>query len=236
LARILYFVRGMRLDGIRLSVVDVGRAVDAYRTLLGVGAVGLEGGVERFQLARGAVEVARGVPGLAVCFAAERGDDLGAWPTAVEEHHGLDVRVISELPIESTVSRPDGIEAIDHVVVHTTSPDRAIAHWRDRLGLRLALDREFPERSLRLLFFRSGGLTLEFAAPLSSDRDMDAADVLYGVSFRAPDLDACRTRLLAAGLEVGEVHAGMKPDTRVASVHSGTVGVPTLLIEDPSRR
>lgn len=227
----------MRLDGVRLSVVDVAAAVDAYRVLLGVGSIGLADGVERFQLGRGAVEIARGVPGAAVCFAVERGDDLGAWPTAPEDHHGLEVRVISEFPVDRPAARPDGVEAIDHVVVHTTEPERAIAHWRDRLGLRLALDREFPDRRLRLLFFRSGGLTLEFAAPLDAADDAGAAaDVVYGVSYRVPNLDACRARLVAEGLDVGDAHEGMKRGTRVASVRSGTAGVPTLLIEDPGRR
>lgn len=227
----------MRLDGIRVSVVDVVAAVDAYRLLLGVGSVGIGDGVERFQLGRGAVEIGRGAPSVAVCFAAERGDDLGAWPTAPEDHHGLEVRVVSDPGIALPGARPDGVEAIDHVVVHTAAPGRAIAHWRDRLGLRLALDREFPDRRLRLLFFRSGGLTLEFASPLDpAERDDDAADVVYGVSYRVPDVDACRARLAAAGLDLGEVHPGMKPGTRVASVRSGTAGIPTLLIEDPSRR
>lgn len=227
----------MRLDGIRLSVVDVGEVARAYGVLLGVASVGFADGVERFQLGRGAVEVVRGAPGTAICFAAERGDDLGAWPAAPEEHNGLDVRVISEPPVEPVPAAPDAVDAIDHVVVHTTAPERAVAHWRDRLGLRLALDRTFPERGLRLLFFRSGGLTLEFASPIEpADGSPRAADVVYGVSYRTPDVDACRARLLRAGLDVGEVHAGMKPDTRVASVRSGTAGVATLLIEDPSRQ
>jgi len=220
-----------------LSVADVGAALEAYRLLLGVGSVGIGDGIERFQLRRGAIEIGRGAPKAAVCFAAERGDDLGAWPTAPEDHHGLEVQVVSVPLIEAPAAPPNGVEAIDHVVVHTAAPDRVIAHWRDRLGLRLALDRAFPDRGLRLLFFRSGGLTLEFASQLGAAEGSEgAADVIYGISYRVPDVDACRTRLLRHGLDVGEVHNGMKPDTRVASVRSGTAGIATLLIEDPSRR
>jgi len=227
----------MRLDGIRLSVVDVGSALDAYRVLLGVGSVGVGDGIERFQLGRGAIEICRGTPRAVVCFAAERGDDLGAWPTAPEDHAGLDVQVVSVPSIDVPAPAVDGVEAIDHVVVHTAAPDRVIAHWRDRLGLRLALDRAFPDRGLRLLFFRSGGLTLEFASPLGTDDDGEStADVVYGISYRVPDVDACRARLARHGLDVGDVHDGMKPGTRVASVRSGTAGVATLLIEDEGRR
>jgi catechol 2,3-dioxygenase-like lactoylglutathione lyase family enzyme len=211
--------------------------VGAYRTLLGTGSVGLADGVERFQLGRGAIEVVRGAPAAAVCFAAERGDDLGAWPTTADDHYGLDICVVSEPVVEPTVPRDDGVTAIDHVVIHTSDADRAIAHWRDRLGLRLALDRSFPDRGLRLLFFRSGGITLEFASPLAADPEVGtAADVVYGVSYRVHDIERCRTRLLEQGLDVGDVHDGMKPGTRVASVRSGTADVATLLIEDRNRR
>src|SRR5262249_58895996 len=88
--------------------------------------------------------------------------------------------------------------AIDHVVVNTADPERAIALWRDRVGLRLALDREFPARHLRLLFFRSGGITLEYACPLPAGAAASGDDRLHGVSYRVTDLVARRDRLLAA--------------------------------------
>jgi len=115
--------------------------------------------------------------------------------------------------------------------VHTVDPVRAIALWRDRLGLRLALDREFPDRHLRLLFFRSGGITLEYACPLPVPAGERVSDRLYGVSYRVPDLVARRQRLLASGVDVSEVRRGMRPGTSVATVRSGTAGVPTLLLQ-----
>jgi catechol 2,3-dioxygenase-like lactoylglutathione lyase family enzyme len=225
----------MRLDGVRLQVVDVPAVLEAYRRLLGIGSTGLADGVERFQLPRGAVEFVAGSPGAAVCFAAERGDDLGAWPAGRESHGGLDVRVISEPPVEATTPGDDGVLAIDHIVVQTVDPERVISHWRDRLGLRLAFDREFPERSLRLLFFRSGGITLEFATPLEGKKARTAPDVFYGLSYRVGDVEACSARLTGTGVDVGDVHAGLKEGTRVATVRSGTAGIPTLLIEDSAR-
>ena len=39
--------------------------------------------------------------------------------------------------------------------------------WLADAAGRLALDRTFPERGLRLLFFRPGGVTLEVAAALT---------------------------------------------------------------------
>ena len=40
----------------------------------------------------------------------------------------------------------------------------------DRLALRLALDRTFEERRVRLLFFRIAGVTVELAASLDGGR------------------------------------------------------------------
>ena len=97
--------------------------------------------------------------------------------------------------------------------------------------MRLALDREFPDRHLRLLFFRSGGITLEYASPLPAATDRTAEDRIHGVSYRVTDLAARRERLLAAGVDVSELRPGMRPGTTVATVRSGTAGVPTLLLQ-----
>src|SRR5262245_42646904 len=219
----------MRLDGVRLSVPEPGAAVVAYERLLDSGAALVEDGRWRFQLGRGAVEIVAGdgsQPRAAVTFAAEDGDDLATWPADADDLGGLEVLVLAPPPTAS-VSR--GVAAIDHVVVRTGDPERAIAHWRDRLGLRLALDRTFPERGLRLLFFRSGGLTLEYAHALGGKQG-SSDDRVYGVSYRVGDGDAARRRLAADGVDVSEVRAGMKPGTTVVTVRSGTAGVPTLLI------
>jgi catechol 2,3-dioxygenase-like lactoylglutathione lyase family enzyme len=227
----------MRLDGVRLLVPDLPAALAAMARLFGVSAARIDDGLWRFQLERGAIELSgstRAEPRLAVTFVVEAGDDLGAWPTDPGEHGGLDVLVVSEpagVPPQPAV---DGIAAVDHVVVRTADPERAIAHWRDRLGLRLALDRTFPERALRLLFFRSGGLTLEYAHALDG-ADPATDDAVYGVSYRVHDLAAVRARLAAAGCDVSEERAGMKPGSAVVTVRSGTAGVPTLLIQQPPR-
>ena len=55
--------------------------------------------------------------------------------------------------------------------------------------------------------------------------------MLNGVAYRVRDLAAVRERLLAAGLDVSDMRTGNKQGTRVATVRSGTEGVPTLLIE-----
>ena len=96
--------------------------------------------------------------------------------------------------------------------------------------LHLALDRSFPSRGLRMLFFRSAGVTLEFVAPIDA-AGPGGRDAIDGIAWQVQDLDACRARLEAAGLDVSAARDGFKPGTRVATLRSGTGGLPTLLIQ-----
>jgi catechol 2,3-dioxygenase-like lactoylglutathione lyase family enzyme len=210
----------VELDGVEIGVPDVADATAAYRLLLGVEPESLATDGRRFALERGTVDVVGGDGGLrAVRFTGD--------PAAATELNGLPLVVGAA---HGAAGRPAGV-AIDHVVVHTPDADRAIRVWRDRVGLRLALDRAFPERGLRLVFFRSGGMTLEFATAHPAAEPLDGPDLLYGVSYRVTDLAARRERLLAAGVDVGPIRTGMRPGTSVASVRSGTAGVPTLLLQ-----
>lgn len=126
------------------------------------------------------------------------------------------------------------IRGLDHAVVETADAEAAKALYGDALGLRLALDREFPQWGARLIFYRVGDVTVELAARLDAGAADPQRDRLFGLSWRVPDADAARARLLAAGLDVSEVRPGRKPGTRVLSVRNGTCGVPTLLIEPPA--
>lgn len=128
------------------------------------------------------------------------------------------------------------LDAMDHIVVQTSQPDAAIALYRDALGIRLALDRTFDDRQVRLLFFRLGGVTLEVACALAPERRHRGADRLWGFALRCSDIEAAHTRLAASEMEVTAVRDGHKPGTRVFSVVNGVCGIPTLVIEDESRR
>jgi catechol 2,3-dioxygenase-like lactoylglutathione lyase family enzyme len=218
----------MRLLGVRIETPDVAAAVDRYATLLGVAPAPRADGARRFMLERGLVELAKGTAGQAtILFARERPDDAFVSDPAA---HGVAFRV--EDPPPAAPASTGLVEAIDHVVIFTPDPRRTIACWRDANGLRLAFDKEFPERRIRLMFFRSGGLTLEYACPLPAPAPPDGSDRFYGVSYRVRDLAAHRTALNAAGFDVSEIRAGNKAGTRVASVRNGTAEVPTLLLEN----
>jgi catechol 2,3-dioxygenase-like lactoylglutathione lyase family enzyme len=218
----------MRLDSVQIGVADPAAGTAAYALLIGSPPVEGAGGSQRFQLSPGAIElVPAGSDGIrSLRFVADEGEEAPSLPGSVD---GLTILVEPPARVPP-VAAEAAVTAIDHVVIRSTNPDRAVALWRDRLGLRLALDRVFDDRGLRLLFFRSGGITLEYATP-HPPADTHEADRLWGVSYRVRDLAAQRERLLAGGVDVSEIRVGMRPGTSVATVRSGTAGVPTLLLQ-----
>jgi catechol 2,3-dioxygenase-like lactoylglutathione lyase family enzyme len=121
------------------------------------------------------------------------------------------------------------LSGCDHVVVRTSDPERSSDLYGRQLGLRLALDKSFPQWGMRLLFFRVGGVTVEIAAPLTA-ADREDEDRLWGVSYRTADVEAARRRLVREGFDVTDVRPGRKPGTRVCTVNGEPTGVPTLLI------
>jgi catechol 2,3-dioxygenase-like lactoylglutathione lyase family enzyme len=132
--------------------------------------------------------------------------------------------------------------ALDHVVVQTREPDATKSLYGQALGLRLALERDFPQWGSRLLFFRVGGVTIEVAASLAGESKENASkgiasdapadrDRLWGLCWRVGDAAAARDRMQAAEFDVSEVRDGRKPGTRVFTVRDGTCGVPTLVLE-----
>ncbi|MBY0280285.1 VOC family protein [Candidatus Binatia bacterium] len=239
----------VRFDAVRVATDDLARATRAYALLLGTEPERKSHEHVRFALARGAVELVHGVPGaqsLRLTRTPVAGVDAeAAYELVVEEGFGGIGVAVDPCPtgpdgrpamrrhpsLAEAAPTAGGVVGVDHVVVNTADPERAIRLWRDGLGVRLALDREFPQRGLRMLFFRSAGVTLEFVSALAGTGARGGDDVLDGIAYRVADLGAMRARLATAGLDVSEPRTGNKQGTRVATVRSGTEGVPTLLIE-----
>lgn len=138
-----------------------------------------------------------------------------------------------ELGLEQ-VSRADDVRdspvIIDHVVIRTSSAERAVANYAGRLGLDLRLERNAPQWDSHLLFLRCGRSLLEVVEPTGDERH-EGPDAVWGVAWRVPELDSAVQRLTRAGVDVSEPRDGRKPGSRVATVRDDRFGVPTLLIE-----
>lgn len=128
----------------------------------------------------------------------------------------------------------DGVQALDHVVINTPNPDRAVALYGARLGLDFRLDRSNPQWGSRLMFFRCGGAVVEIGARLGGEISNEP-DRLTGLAWRVTDPEAAQARIAKAGFDVSEVRAGRKPGTKVFTVRSGVPGAPTLMLSaDPA--
>jgi len=118
--------------------------------------------------------------------------------------------------------------SVDHVVLRTEDAGACIALFGGELGIRLALDQTVPEWGGRMLFFRGGKLTLEIVESGAAD---PRGNHFWGLAYQCGDLEAERDRLRARGAVVSPVRAGRKPGTRVATLKSHCLDIPTLLLQ-----
>lgn len=139
-----------------------------------------------------------------------------------------------DLPRSDAVSL-GSVTKLDHLVINTPNPERAVALYGARLGLRFALDRNAPQWNTRFLFFRLGGLTLEVINRLDQDSDSAGPDEIWGVTWAVEDLEAAHERLIEAGRDISEIRTGRKPGSRVFTLRDGTLGIPTLFIHHAPR-
>lgn len=223
------------LDCVQVSSPEPERAARAWETLLGREAHPAGTGF-RIGLANTALEITKGAhAGLSgLVFA---GSAMG---TGFPERGVVStLRANAPAPVASPsrgAPRAAAI-ALDHVVVRSVDLDACLAGYR-HLGLRLALDRCFPERGVRLAFFRFGHVTLELSGvypPQPETSPSAASDTLWGVAWRVPSIEAARERIEAAGFSISEYRKGHKEGTRVFTVLEAPCAVPTLVLEDPSR-
>jgi catechol 2,3-dioxygenase-like lactoylglutathione lyase family enzyme len=150
----------------------------------------------------------------------------GLWLFAIEHLDAADALT----PREPATAPAAAVAALDHVVVASADLEASRSLYGAGLGLRLALDRRFEARRLRILFFRVGGVTVEVVGKLGAAPEPETRDRFGGLAWRVPDAEAARQRLAAAGFDVSEVRPGAKPGTCVCTVRRETWGVPTLLI------
>jgi len=247
----------LTLDRVIVAVDDLEAAADDYTRLLGVEPAPAGPDPDRkvrFQLENTGIELvdrkspalpappaAPGVAALAFVLDEDEGEREGEGWLEPSSTRGIPIRLErggdAAGPAEPR-DDADGVTALDHVVISTGDLDAALRLYGERLGLRLALDRSFEKRGIRILFFRIGGITVEVVGPLAGARESEGGADAYagerdrfgGLAFRVGDVRATRARLAGQRFDVSEERAGHKPGTRVCTLKSDTHGVPTLLI------
>jgi catechol 2,3-dioxygenase-like lactoylglutathione lyase family enzyme len=222
-------------DRIVIAVPDLQAAVGEYRQLLGA-PLPQEARDKPpsawFALPNTVIELVQSSGDTAVIngivFGSETssvGDEL------VENSLGLDIRLCSGASTSGARARQSDIEVgdfrVDHLVLRTTSAADCIDLFGRQLGIRLALDQSVPEWGGRMLFFRTGKLTLEV---IESQREETPEDYFWGIAYQCADLEQTAARLTARGVVLSEIRAGRKPGSVVATLKSHCLGIPTLLI------
>lgn len=222
------------LDQLDLAVPDVDAAIADHRRLFGRD----DGGPE-FAAANMTLRLVPGQGRTGLCRIAFAVDDLAKamrlasnrglmLDKATPEHDFAIALVEARPPIVPCAGR-GMLTALDHLVIRTPAPERALALYGAKAGLDLRLDRSEPRWGTRLMFFRCGDLVVEIMSDLNAPVS-DAPDRLWGLSWRSDDVDAARARLVATGIDASAVRPGRKPGTRVFTVRGGTAGVPTIVV------
>ncbi len=154
----------------------------------------------------------------------------------VSATRGTPVSIVAERPVPGDASASlaacdrASVRALDHVVLSSGDLEATKRLYEQQLQLRLALDRSFEQRGLRILFFRIAGVTLEIVGRPEETSDAQRPDRFGGLAWRVDDVLAAHRRLSAVGFVVSAHRGGHKPGTHVFTVKSDTHGVPTLII------
>ena len=157
-------------------------------------------------------------------------------PISSATTHGVGIALVETS--RTTGARPPvavhGVTSIDHLVVRSANPERAIALYGGRLGLDFALDRTNPDWGSRLLFFMCGGVRVEIGHSLAKGVS-DAPDQFSGLAWLVDDCSAAQGRLQSAGVQTSDAKKGRRPGSQVLTVRSSTCNVPTIFLSETPR-
>jgi hypothetical protein len=122
-------------------------------------------------------------------------------------------------PPSERPAHPNGIVALDHVVVISPALDRTVAVLEGAgLDLRRIREQPTPAGAPRQAFFRLGDTILEVVqepAEATARAGGDRPAFFWGLAFLAPDLEATVAGL---GDRVGEIRPAVQPGRRIAAL------------------
>jgi catechol 2,3-dioxygenase-like lactoylglutathione lyase family enzyme len=214
-------------DRITVAVPDLAAALEQYAAVLG--SASSVGESQLFELSNVSIELVEApdlttarVSGLTVIDAQRAAGDIDTG------QRGVCITSVPQRRHQQIVAAESGISAVDHLVLMTRDADDCIRLFGEQLGMRLALDQLVPEWGGRMLFFRCGKMTLEI---IHNIEDPPEQDQFWGITYLSHDLDTTIASFEQRGVAYSEVRDGRKPGTRVTTVKSHNLGLPTLLLE-----
>lgn len=129
-------------------------------------------------------------------------------------------------PVETAApagGHPNGITAIDHVVIDTDDQDRTVAAF-EAAGLEVRGGRSTSSygRPMRQTFFWAGDVIIELVGPETGEPTGTGPAGVFGVALVADDLDATARHL---GELLGEPKDAVQPGRRIAGLRTKEVGI-----------
>jgi catechol 2,3-dioxygenase-like lactoylglutathione lyase family enzyme len=153
---------------------------------------------------------------------AGRGRGIVGWSVrgaSTFELDGLPTTASETPPPAAALEHPNGVIAIDHVVVFTPDLDRTTAALRVAgLDLRRVREEPTPGGAPRQSFFRMGDVILEVVQAPEGTRiaeDASGPARLWGISFLVEDLERTASAL---GDLLGKPREAVQPDRRIATL------------------
>lgn len=131
-------------------------------------------------------------------------------------------------------------KGLDHVAIAVKDLDKAIAHYRDVLGLELAEIEEVPEQQVRTAIFGHGSGRVELICPTSPDTGVakfleKRGEGMHHICIEVDDIEATMAALREKGAPL--IDQTPKPGAggaKVAFVHpKGNHGVLVELRQGP---
>jgi hypothetical protein len=152
-------------------------------------------------------------------------------PGALDSLDGLDTRR-SDAPPPTGGRHPNGVVAIDHVVVMSPDLDRTVTALRAAgFDLRRIREGATPGGSVRQAFFRMAEVILEVVqAPENVKLDPDGPARLWGISFLVEDMDITAAAL---GDLLGSPRAAVQPGRQIATLRRGAGLGPAIAFMTP---
>ncbi len=156
------------------------------------------------------------------------------------ELDGLPTRRSQRPPPAIAAEHPNGVTALDHVVVISPNLDRTVAAFGAAgLELRRVRDEPTPAGAPRQAFYRLGSPILEVVQEPEETTERRGGGgqpaFFWGLAFVAPRLEVA-VGLLGAE-RIGDVHDAVQPGRRIATLRRAAgLGLPVALITPPPER
>ncbi|WP_322795981.1 VOC family protein [Tepidiforma sp.] len=124
-----------------------------------------------------------------------------------------------------------GATHIDHIVISSNNSEAVAETFARNLGIEIKRTMSRPGTGARLAFARLQEVILEFAGPPQPNLDEEVKARLWGMVLAVEDIRAAVERLRGLGYTVGDPSPAVQPGALIATVKSGTCGVPFALIQ-----